>query len=345
MLPDRSRKVLLLLASLLAGFGLSEIVFRSFCVTSTVPATDHDFERIVESTWPRPVGTTRATGTVRVLGLGDSFGVNGGPGNFHYLVARSLTEGGHPVEVVNFSVGGYSLFDESLLLDRFGERYRPDVVLQSVFMGNDFIVPKDESHTYRGIPVDVTRGTGALMPQNWLLPQWIGRFATALRDKRLAETEEAGAATFSREKFLWIEAVRMSTFHRPSRDVVAWPDVTRALDGIRRKAESMGATYVLVAHPDQVQIEGALRAEVEKAFGFKEGDYDMDLPAGFLAAYAASRHVPFVDLTPAFRSEGAGGGLYLPLDTHYNAKGNALAARLIEPVLEQAIEARGSPMP
>ena len=331
-------RALLLLLSLVAGLGLAELAFRSFLVSPTVPGTDGAFAGIVASTWPRPIEVARRNGTLRILGLGDSFGVSGGEENYHYIVESSLSAQGIPTEVVNFSVGGYSLNDEALLLERFAERYHPDIVLHSVFMGNDFIVPKEESHAYRGIPVELRPGWGSWMPQNWTLPRWLGQFGVALADRRRLEKEREGtdgAGTFSKEKFLWIEGVRMSTFRRPSREVVAWPDVTRALDRILGKSREIGAAYVLVAHPDQVQVEAPLRAEILTAMGVTEEAYDMDLPAKFLEAYAATRHVPFVNLTPAFRKDGSSGGLYITRDTHYNTAGNRIAARAIEGLLLQ----------
>ena len=99
----------------------------------------------------------------------------------------------------------------------------------------------------------------------------------------------------------------------------------------------MGAAYVLVAHPDEVQVETPLRSELLAAMGVSEEAYDMDLPAKFLEAYAAARHVPFVNLTPVFRDEGSSGGLYLPRDTHYDTAGNHLAARAIERALRQGV--------
>lgn len=332
-------RLALLLFGLAAGLGSAEALFRILLVSPTVPRTEREFARIVASTWPRPIEAGRREGTLRILGLGDSFGVSGGEENFHYLAARSLSDQGIPAEVVNFSVGGYSLLDESLLIERFAERYRPDIVLHSVFMGNDFIVPKEESFACRGIPVEITPGWRGWMPWNWTLPRWTGGFAMALSDRRRAEAERddaGGAATFSKEKFLWIEGVRMSTFKRPSREVVAWPDVTRALDRTLARVIAMGAKYILVAHPDQAQVEEPLRAEILAAMGASEADYDMDLPAKFLEAYARARHVDIVNLTPVFREKGSSGGLYLLRDTHYNAEGNRLAARALEDPLRHA---------
>ena len=49
-----------------------------------------------------------------------------------------------------------------------------------------------------------------------------------------------------------------------------------------------------------------------------------------LSAYCRRNGVSYLDLLEVFRQQGAGGGLYLPRNTHYNQAGNERAAETID---------------
>jgi hypothetical protein len=61
--------------------------------------------------------------------------------------------------------------------------------------------------------------------------------------------------------------------------------------------------------------------------GLDPAGYDLDLPQKLIRRYCQESGIVCVDLLPAFREQGAGGGLYRYRDTHYAPEGNALAAR------------------
>ncbi len=97
----------------------------------------------------------------------------------------------------------------------------------------------------------------------------------------------------------------------------------------------------MVVHPDQFQVENVLREILYDRFGLDPADYDLGLPQQFLRAYCEQRGIPCVDLLPTFRANGQQGGLYETYDTHYNDRGNRLAATTIFDFLEEAVLARG----
>ncbi len=103
----------------------------------------------------------------------------------------------------------------------------------------------------------------------------------------------------------------------------------KVLEAIRKEVREIGAKYVMVIHPDQFQVESELRQEVAQRFGLDLGGYDFSLPQRFFRNQCISLGVMCLDMLPTFRMHGSGGGLYLARDTHYNRKGNRLAAQLI----------------
>ena len=84
--------------------------------------------------------TRKAAGTVRILGLGDSFAFGVVPYEYNYLtlVERGLNQSRHNVELINMGIPGIGPRDYLSLLVHEGLALDPDRVLVSFFIGNDF---------------------------------------------------------------------------------------------------------------------------------------------------------------------------------------------------------------
>lgn len=322
---------------LAVGLYVVELIFRYELLVPSIPESEAQFRKLVSDGWPRPVRQPKEPGTIRILGLADSFGVAGGVHNFHYRLERLLRERGHRVEVVNLSVPAYSIDQELELLRRFGARYEPDIVIHSFFVGNDFGLGAPASLRYRGIDIERMPGARSWLPQELTVVRWIPRWMKARSERRKRDEDVArglGEGSFSRDTFLRIERVRFGACRKPRTDGPAWLAVTTVLDALGHEVDAMGAVRVTVVHPDQFQVEPALASEIVRTFELDPAAYDLTLPQRFLHAYAASRGVALVDLTPVFRREGGEGGLYLSRDTHYNDAGNRLAAEILADALE-----------
>jgi hypothetical protein len=319
------------------GLYAVEVVFRFALAVPSIPESDAGFRKLVSDGWPRPVTPAKDPGTIRILGLADSFGVAGGDGNYHYRLETLLRERGFPVEVVNFSVPDYSIEHELEQLRRFGARYEPDVVLHAFFVGNDFALGEPESVRYRGIDVERTAGASSWLPHRLTVVRWVPRWMRALAERRCRDGDVGrglGEGSFSHDTFLEIERVRFGACRRPRTEGPAWLGTTAVLDALGRTIEELPALHMIVVHPDQFQVEPALAAEIVSTFELDPEAYDLALPQKFLHSYTASREVPLIDLTPALRERGREGGLFLPRDTHYNDLGNELAAEVIADAIE-----------
>jgi hypothetical protein len=344
----RAKRILfstvLALGGLTVGVYLAEAAFRYLVLVPLVPRTDAQFRRQVSDHWPRPIDFSKPPGTVRVLGLADSFGVAGGADNYHFRLEAILRERHHDVEVVNFSIPGCSLGHELELLRRFAARYQPDIVLQAFFVGNDFGFETDDLLRYKGIDVVRQPGISSWLPDNLTLAQWLVRSRHAAGDRRQAKRDSEaglGEGSFSRAAFLEIERIRLGACRRPRSDGPAWPGTTAVLDGLVQTIRELPAHHVLMVHPDQYQVEPSLAAEIFEVYDLDPDEYDLDQPQKYLHAYARSRGLALLDLTPAFRQRGRDGGLFLSRDTHYNEAGNRLAAEVIADALEPMVASVG----
>ncbi len=158
------------------------------------------------------------------------------------------------------------------------------------------------------------------------------------RPKRRPPPQQPSEGTFSRESFLRIVRSRMEA-SRVDLPRHSFFRIVATLDSLHHTARRMGATYVMVIHPEQYQVEPDLFRAVCERYRLDPSRYDLGRPQRFLINYCRLRNIPYVDLLPAFRTHGAGGGLYLPRDTHYSTRGNEVAAGEIARFLRQIASA------
>ncbi|MGE0815856.1 MAG: hypothetical protein AB7O28_11460 [Vicinamibacterales bacterium] len=263
----------------------------------------------------------------RVVALGDSFAVGVVPraGNYLRLVEEALGPPG-TVEVINLGVAGTEPKDYLALLVDEGLAYRPDVVLVTFFVGNDF-----ETRAPRLIERSYVLTLGRAL--------W--RLGTARAPARQADEAPAAyaddAPSLPRDRFLEISVERAWVYEPGSRRLAA--AVSRAADllgTIRDLARSVGAEVLVAIAPDEVQVDAGLRAEVAAARRMAVDALDVEQPDRLLTAALAARGIPVVDLLPAFQASAGGERLYKPRDTHWNLAGNRLAAAAIAHALGAA---------
>jgi hypothetical protein len=326
------RELILSLVTLLVCVVGLELVFRVVLLRPSVPRTEGEFDDTVAAFWPAPRPLEPPSGGIRLLGLADSFGRVGGADNYHYLLEDLLRSDGARHDVVNFSVPGFELADELALLRRHGPRFQPDVVVHGVFVGNDLWLAEGELRHFRGITVRVDRSL-RLWPGRFLCREWLRGLAATRRNAAARRRQKAGGepvGELSRAEFLRVEGMRMAICSRDlERSPMPWQAAFTVLDQVRAAAAEMGATYVMVIHPDQFQVETTLRRELAETFELDLGAYDMSLPQRFLRGYCRHNGVGCLDLLPQLVEAGADGGLFLPDNTHYNEAGNRLVANQI----------------
>ncbi len=277
----------------------------------------------------------RTPGRRRVVLLGDSFLVEGNrqPGDAHFV---SFLEAGlgraDRTEVINLAVTGVGIRFYRRMLEVEGRRLHPDVVLVALYAGNDLT---DE-------PV-----TGAALP-------WTTRLALASRTCRLIRNlwrlasfsptghdlwrpRDPAAPAFSPEGFLAMELERSALFEDP------WPPaIAQQWEGARDDLRAMAAwasadhfRLIVMVIPAEVQVNRALRERIVAATGGRALDFD--LPQRAMAEAARTDRMTLLDLLPHFRAAAVGTSLYTPLDTHWNAAGERLAARLAAGAIRAAL--------
>ena len=261
----------------------------------------------------------KAAGTVRILGIGDSFAFGVVPYEYNYLtlVEHDLRQSGHNVELINMGIPGLGPRDYLSLLVQEGFALEPDRVLVSFFIGNDLEVHRRSlvSYSYAAslISYVVARRT---------------KFEGQIIHGRA--TYEDNKPNFTDDAYLQIELQRSAIFLR---DNPGFEDRLAAamshVSEMKRLCDYRSIALTVILIPDEMQVSRPLQSRVIAASGHAAASFDFALPNRLLRAKLEEGKIDHMDLTPEFIGRSLNETLYRPNDSHWNIAGNALASRLI----------------
>ncbi len=286
----------------------------------------------------------RAPGTYRALVVGDSFNWAGAQ-DWNYvgfLEDRLQEQFGSSVEVINVGYPATHTVEQLQILEKFGMQYQPDLVVLGFFAGNDFVdsEPWRRRIAYGGATIDLdTR-----RDRYWVVfgepVMWRSRFRAALRQGLSAFWFQSRHEEMTEEQYLQLEYGRM-LFTASSRREQFQPHIDWILDAVGQMDDLVvraGGEFLVLAYPDEFQVNPELRRKVIEHYDLEEEDFVWTLPQDLLAEYCRSRNIEYQDLLPGFQRAAAQGEiLYIPRNSHWNRTGNALAALLIEGMLQSRI--------
>jgi hypothetical protein len=294
-------------------------------------------------------------GVLRVLAIGDSFTFASGglPHPYHWptILERMLSRrGNRPVEVLRFGVPDSGPAFQLRLWELEGARLGSDAVVVAFFVGNDFRDHQDalltreisdwslrrrlahHSYAYRGLRNAIRLATGvesSPAAEPLIADDGSPRGGYELRGYR--RKFNPSRPTFSERHYLRIESSRMRLCLVDRRDTfeLLLRSVMTVLENFHRQVGEAGARFVLMVIPDEFQVDPELAERVWRKQGRKMRDYDLERPQRRLLEECEVRGIEMLDLLPAFRERATDGPLYRPRDTHWNHRGNRLAARLL----------------
>jgi hypothetical protein len=256
-------------------------------------------------------------GVFRIAALGDSFAV--GPAvpfadNYLTLLEKALPG----TEMYNFGVSGTGPREYRTILRRDVWTYQPDLVLVCIFVGNDITeslaTPRHMDPRRHALYLLLARG--------WrLAKEWWRRAPTA----EGIQSDRPAVARLSEHSFREVEARRLEVCLNPPPAALEkkWERAFDDLEGIINDCRAHGVPLRFVLIPDEFQVNGKVLADATRACSVDPEALDLDWPQGRLVAFCGEREVPCLDLLPAFR---AVPDTYEPRDTHWNVRGNRLAA-------------------
>lgn len=266
----------------------------------------------------------KGEGTYRIVALGDSFafGIVPYPHNYLTLLEENLSRDGRKIEVLNMGIPAIGTRDYVALLINEGLVLKPDMVLVSFFIGNDFYEEKGRlrkliSYSYVATFI------------NYLIVASRGTKGRIFRGK---VAYDDSTPTTPDNIFINLELERSEIFRRQNTRFPTYlAEVVTYLSYMKQICDARNIALAVILIPDEVQVNPWLQARVLqiKSAGSGSHDFDFSLPNRALVSELKERKIECLDLVPAFSSRGMSTVLYKPNDSHWNIAGNKLAAELI----------------
>jgi hypothetical protein len=225
----------------------------------------------------------------------------------------------------------------------------PDLVLVCLFSGNDFKPPgnatvfdarnwrvvafatrllgfvrerarephgprRSPSARYAGSELGASKGDGAV-PKGWVPPPLV----------------------FSEEAYLGIAKEYVPVVLRaPDGDTrAAIDDALAIVAEIAARATPVPVAVAVL--PSELQVSAPLRERVIASLSLTEDDLDLDAPAKATRAALEPRGVAVIDLLPPLAAAERDAPSYAPRDSHWNERGNAVAAEALAEALEAPV--------
>jgi hypothetical protein len=300
-------------------------------------------------------------GTVRVLGIGDSFvyGIVPYPENFLTLLETDLQGTNKQIEVINMGISGSDPAGYLSLLRNEGLEYNPDIVLVFFYIGNDFfhigpdnpfkdkgktkakpdkiIVPKAISslYTYKTFSFVYTLAKNL---NSLDIP--VGKY----NDKASSRNPEYYHLILSSNAEKFVVNVdgnpKILTSDLWSREFLkALSDIT-AISDLCRKND---IEFHLILIPEEIQVDPKYQKIVRQYRNFPAYELNYTVPNGLLASQFNGLGIQYFDLLNTFRKDFKTRGvrMFRMNDGHWNIEGNRIAAGALSRYLRANSKALG----
>lgn len=277
----------------------------------------------------------------RIAVIGDSFSQGSVPLAWHYTTVAERALG---CRVDNYGIAGIGVPEYAHLLRTEVLPADPSAIVIALFVGNDLEVSPS--------PAALPWEAGWLDPAQVLIVLLPRRLANIARERRqnqgrvatLAGITDAGSG-MDTQLYPWladpgleIPTISLDGFLRVEEDraryLAAWSEeqareLARQLDEMRQACA--GRRFVVMIIPDEYQVEDSLWQDLRARFG--DQVIERDRAQRLLLEALRARQLETLDLLPALLTSNAlpdgRKHLYHLQDTHWNARGNAVAGRAL----------------
>lgn len=280
----------------------------------------------------------KPAGTRRVLFLGDSY--TWAPIDYDHrfttIIARDYA-GAHPTpptEFLNLGVPSYGPADTYELWKNHGVLYDPDAAIYCFYQGNDVTDNGPGGYKRAILGELVSIRADSRLDKSWLLD--FARVKLNLLHFGLTRnTETAHGLTRADLVEGWKFTSRL--FDPAKQNEVQWHyDYLRGvLADMKRLAEEKHTPLLVIQIPAQMRIDPVAARQMADATGQKIENFNFALVSLKVKVLCDQLGIASADIAEPLEDEPNPAGLYLPNDTHWNDRGNAAAAKAMEPEIEK----------
>ena len=293
-------------------------------------------------TGPGPETGTRP----RVLLLGDSF-MAAIQVEYEETFAAHIERGvssstGQSASVRNTSIGGWDPPQYLIQSRRTLEKDTFDLVVVSVYLGNDIVHEAMEIRTALEPPsIHEFR-----FPRSMSAAEWLVALAKPI-DDRLKRRSHLYIWTKIRLDYLrmrlGLSAAYFPDVHlRSLAESPRWDYTADILEKIHDFASGMDIPTLFILIPSHFQVDRSALDQHVAAFRIDAGDVLIDQPNEILSERMRGRGLEVLDPLPEFRRhfEAGMGPLFGSVDTHFNADGHKLLWELVGERITEVLEKR-----
>jgi SGNH hydrolase-like domain, acetyltransferase AlgX len=289
-------------------------------------------------------------GEFRILSLGDSFARNltWENQNYHDLLKLHFVNiGDKSIEIVNAGMENTGPGYYWHILKKYGDSFKPNLVMVGFFIGNDFGEMKFDFASLGPYGIRDYIDPGEKLKRflrfpNWWLYQFIQRNIVLFKETRsrqdeVRENRVKEEATFSNRIFFQVQRARMWIFEKKERAHLErnFYNNSKVLLNIIKWCKTRNVELVVVLFPDQLQVEDHLLEKILEVYDLHQDSVDTSFPNRLLTQFLREHQVYCLDMLSEFQKQGRASILYRPNDTHWNAAGNQLAAKMISHFLRE----------
>jgi lysophospholipase L1-like esterase len=307
---------------------------------------------------------------LRVVAIGDSFTYGWGVNledTWCKQLEKRLLDDGLDVEVINLGKPAAGPFDYAWIAETLLPLLQPDLVLVGVLVGDDlqqawvetdlrsiargwfpnslryFQMLRTEPQTFGPSknPVEETRRKAVATAEQLL------REMTDDQRKRVAQLPEDVQQAFhtgTLNPWMINHSTSAPNYFLNTLDMNAIADrvvnLSDALLRLRRAADRVGAPVVAINIPEGFYVNREAYNNVQRiGFQVQPELLETEVPDQALAQAGEVAGISVLSVTKEFRARVDEPGLYLELDRHMTAKGNALLAEFIAPAVRDEVRA------
>ncbi len=269
--------------------------------------------------------TKKESDIYRIVGIGDSFAFGVVPYEHNYLtlLESNLQEEDIKAEVLNLGIPGIGPKDYLTLFAKEGLALNPDMLVVSLFIGNDFTdIPARKLKSYSYVVSLLSYITTLSSKYEGQIVHPPGHYCD-------------DCPTFHEEAFLKIEGERSFLYIEGNQRFQTLPQkAAYYLSQIDAICQKNGIDLVVILIPDELQVNPQLQKEVLEKFypNIEESAWNTRLPNKKLTDELKKLNIDHIDLYEYFAEKPAE-QLYKLRDTHWNIAGNSLAANIIQDYL------------
>jgi len=271
----------------------------------------------------------------RILLLGDSLVLSVQvpfSQTFGELLERRLNARGsaYHYRVINAGVQGYGPVEELLFFRSIAARFQPDLVLDTLFVGND---AEEAVRSAPRLLGDARPATSAVAESLTTRIRRVVRRSMVLQLLRLrvvSATERFSGAMAAPEPPLQSYAAH------PAPRIAEGLEVTRrCVSEISSLAAANGARTAIALMPARFQLDDADYGRLKETVASTGGSLQRDAASERFAAALAPLSLPQIDLLPALRQALPGPDLFFQETVHLTPRGHEVVAAALEAFLDQ----------